>query len=225
VVDGDALHEIDDTEVPLGWPYGLFAIGTPGPNKLPVADTPTKVLSGAALSYTMDYPLNPGLTEWAYQTSKGVELPDSDALKAYRAKYTGFPQAQLPPTVMMGDSLGSARYWHGPKRTQWARDWVKLWTKGEGTFATTAQEHQDYMNTLTDMARKGYLDIDRVLMLRGASNYCMPPPGTAIAATIGDESVGTLPAFEGDYRAAMAVARELLKNWPRYEDTIPGGGK
>ena len=222
VVDGDALHEIDDTEVPPGWPYGLFAVGTPGPNILPVANAATKVLAGAVLSYTMDYPLNPRLADWALRISKDVELPDSEALRAYREKYAGFPLARTPPKVMMGDMLGSARYWHGPKRTRWARDWVKLWTKGEGTFATTSQEQQDYMNTLTDMAKKGYLDIGRVMVLRGASNYCMPPPDSHAESTIGDETVGTLPAFEADYRAGMAVANELLRNWPRYADAIPG---
>lgn len=221
VVDGDAMREIDDTEVPAGWPYGLFAIGTMKPNTLPLANAKNGGWGGAGLTYTMDFPLNPKLTEWACQTSKGVELPDSDALKAWREKYTGFPLAQQPPQVMMGDSLGTVRYWHGPKRTQWARDWVKLWTNRQGAFTTTAMEHQDYMNTLTDMGKKGYVDINRVLMLRGASNYCMPPPGQSIESTIGDESVGTLPAFEADYRAGTAVAHELLKNWAIYKDTIP----
>jgi purine nucleoside permease len=221
VVDGDAMREVDDTEVPAGWPYGLFAIGTMKPNTLPVADTKNGGWGGAKLTYTMDYALNPKLAEWAYQTSKGVTLPDSDALKAYRAKYVGFPQALQPPQIIMGDSLGSTRYWHGPKRTQWARDWVKLWTNGQGTFTTTAMEHQDYMNTLTDMAKAGFVDINRVMMLRGASNYCMPPPGASIESTIGDESVGTVPAFEADYQAGTAVAHELLKNWAVYKDTIP----
>jgi purine nucleoside permease len=222
VVDGDAMREIDDREIPAGWPYGLFAIGTMKPNSLPVANSQNGGWAGAKLTYTMDYTLNPKLAEWAYQTSKGVELPDSDALKAYRAKYTGFPLAQQPPQIIMGDTLGSTRYWHGPMRTQWARDWVKLWTNGQGTFSTTAMEHQDYMNTLTDMAKQGYVDINRVMMLRGASNYCMPPPGASIESTIGDESVGTLPAFEADYRAGTAVAHELLKNWSKYRDAIPG---
>jgi purine nucleoside permease len=219
VVDGDAMYEVDDTEVPAGWPYGLLAVNTLKPNTLPLMGP------GGTLAYTMDYALNPTLAEWAYETSKGVELPDSDALKAYRAKYVGFPLAQLPPRVMMGDSLGTARYWHGAKRTQWARDWVKLWTKGEGTFTTTAEEHQDYMNTLTDMAKKGYLDINRVMLIRGASNYCMPPPGQSIESTLNDISVGTLPAYEADYRAVTAVAHELMRNWPSYEDTIPGAVK
>jgi purine nucleoside permease len=85
-------------------------------------------------------------------------LPDSDSLKAYRAKYVGFPLAQMPPRVMMGDS-------------------------------------------------------------------CMPPPGQSIESTLNDISVGTLPAYEADYRAATAVAHELLRDWARYEDTIPRAGK
>ncbi len=222
VVDGDAMREIDEAEIPAGWPYGLFAIGTTKPDTLPESNTQNGGWGGAKLSYTMNYPLNPKLADWAYNVSKNVDLPDSDALKAWRAKYTGFPLAQQPPQVIIGDTLGSVRYWHGPKRTQWARDWVRLWTGGQGFFTTTAMEHQDYMNTLTDMAKKGYLDINRVMMLRTASNYCMPPPGASIESTIGDESVGTLPAFEADYRAGSAVAHELLKNWPIYRDTIPG---
>jgi purine nucleoside permease len=222
VVDGDAMREIDDTEVPAGWPYGLFAIGTMKPNTLPLANQKNGGWGGAGLTYTMDYALNGKLTDWAYGLTKDIKLPDSDALKAYRAKYVGFPAANEPPHIIEGDSLGSTRYWHGPKRTQWARDWVKLWTNGQGTFATTAMEHQDYMNTLTDMGKAGFVDINRVLMIRGASNYCMPPPGASIESTIGDESTGTVPAYEADYQAASAVAHELLKNWTSYKDTIPG---
>jgi purine nucleoside permease len=58
-------------------------------------------------------------------------------------------------------------------------------------------------------------------MLRGASNYCTPPPGQSIESTIGDESTGTVPAFEADYQAGSTVAHELLKNWATYKDTIP----
>ena len=90
------------------------------------------------------------LARWAYETSAGVALPDSPQLKAWREKYTGYPLAQLPPHVLMGDALGSVRYWHGPRRTQWARDWVRAWTQGSGTFATTSMEAQDVMSTLGD---------------------------------------------------------------------------
>ena len=223
VVDGDALREIDEGEMPAGWPYGLFAIGTDTPKLLPMdGGSKNGGWGGAKLQYTMVYPLNKHLARWAYDTSKDVELPDSPALKAWRDKYTGYPLAQLPPHVLMGDALGSVRYWHGPRRTQWARDWVRAWTQGTGTFATTSMEAQDYLGTMTRMAAKGYLDINRVMVMRSASNYCMPPPGMAVESTMGDESLGTNASLEAAYRTGAAVAHELLRNWPRYRDTVPG---
>ena len=223
VVDGDALREIDESEAPRGWPYGLFAIGTDAPGRLPTAQGTAGGWGGAKLEYTMAYPLNRKLARWAYETSKAVELGDSPSLKAWRARYSGYPLAMLPPHVMMGDALGSVRYWHGPRRTQWARDWVKAWTQGSGTFATTSMEAQDYVGTLTRMAAKGFLDINRVMVMRTASNYCMPPPGQDVTSTIGDESLGTSAALEAAYRTGAAVAHELLANWPKYEKTTPGG--
>lgn len=223
VVDGDALREIDESEVPAGWPYGLFAIGTNAPGLLPKADGTAGGWGGAKLQYTMAYPLNRRLARWAYDTSKGVELPDSPGLREWRAKYAQYPAALLPSHVMMGDALGSVRYWHGPRRTQWARDWVKAWTGGSGTFATTSMEAQDFIGTLVRMASKGYLDASRVMVLRTASNYCMPPPGQDVTSTIGDESLGTNASLEAAYRAGSAVAHELLAHWPRYETAVPGG--
>lgn len=225
VVDGDALREIDEREVPADWPYGLFAIGTMKPNELPTAKADVGGWGGATLTYTLNYALNPQLAQWAYQLSAhAVTLPDDPALKAWRAKYTGFPNAQLPPQILLGGTLASARYWHGPRRTQWARDWVKLWTQGHDVFATTAMEQAAYVGTLRRMSAQGLVDFKRVLMLRGASNYCMPPPGQPVISTIGDESTGTTAAFEADYRAGSVVIHELLNNWGKYETVTPGGG-
>lgn len=222
VVDGDALREIDESEEPAGWPYGLFAIGTDSPGQLPADHSHAGGWNGAKLQYTMVYPLNKRLARWAFALTKGVELPDSPQLKAWREKYTGYPLAQLPPRVMMGDSLGSVRYWHGAKRTQWARDWVRMWTGGKGTFSTTSMEQQDYAGTLTRMAAKGFVDLNRVMVLRTASNYCMPPPGQGVTSTIGDESMGTDAALESAYRTGSVVVHELLRDWPRYRDQVPG---
>lgn len=222
VVDGDAMREIDELERPAGWPYGLFAIGTLTPNRLP-AKQANGGWGGAELEYSMNTPLNPRLIRWAYGLSRDVTVPDFPALQAWRERYVGYPQAQLPPRVMLGDTLGSVRYWHGERRTQWARDWVKLWTKGKGTFSTTAMEQQDYVGTLSRMAAQGYVDLNRVMQLRAASNYCMPPPGERVETTIGDETLGTLTAFEEGYRAGSKVMREILAHWDRYENEIPGG--
>src|SRR5258708_38411581 len=70
VIDGDAMREIAESEMPAGWPYGLFAIGTMAPDKLPEAHADVGGWGGAPLAYTMNYPLNPGLTPCDYDFSK-----------------------------------------------------------------------------------------------------------------------------------------------------------
>jgi purine nucleoside permease len=124
---------------------------------------------------------------------------------------------------MMGDALGSIRYWHGATRTEWARDWVRMWTKGKGTFATTSMEAQTFTGSLMHMADEGHVDFSRVMVLRTASNYCMPLPGEDVLSTIGDESLGTRAALEASYRVGSAVAHELLEHWALYEDKVPAG--
>jgi purine nucleoside permease len=224
VVDADAMREVDEAEMPPGWPYGLLAIGSPAPNTLPPSVLASGRKGGALpRDYTMNYALNANLARWAcHWSSLHATLPDEPALKAWRDKYTGYPQAQLPPQVLMGAALSTARYWHGEKRTEWARDWVRLWTNGQDAFSTTAMEPAAYVGTLRRMAAKGLVDFNRVMMLRGASNYCMPPPGQGVTSTIGDESVGTLPGLEANYRAGSVIVHELLSNWPQYENRVPG---
>ncbi|MEO6004861.1 MAG: purine nucleoside permease [Opitutus sp.] len=223
VVDGDAMREIGEAEMPKTWPYGLFAIGTSAPNQLPKTSAEAGGWGGAALTYSMNYALNPALTRWAYEFSRShVQLTDTPALKAWRERYTSYSPAQLPPQILIGGTLASARYWHGEARTVWARDWVRLWTNGKDEFYTTAMEQAAYVGTLQRMAAKGLVDFNRILMLRSASNYCLPPTGNDVTTTIGDESLGTVPAFEAQYRAGSVVVHELLKHWDRYESTPPG---
>jgi purine nucleoside permease len=51
VVDGDAMREVGEAEMPANWTYGLFAIGTSAPNTLPQT-TPTPAVGAARLSLT-----------------------------------------------------------------------------------------------------------------------------------------------------------------------------
>jgi purine nucleoside permease len=220
VVNGDEMREIDDREIPAGWPYGLFAIGSMKPNTLPTdPNSFGSVESPEELS--MAYPLNQGLTLWAYGLTRNLAIPDTPALKQQRDAWKGFPNAQRAPFVFLGETLGSVRYWHGPGRTQWARDWVKLWTGGKGLFAMTNMESQTAARTMKTYAKLGMVDADRVLVLRTASNPSGPPPGKGALDTIGDEAPGQVAAYEANYRVGAVVAHELLDHWARYERAIP----
>lgn len=212
VVQGDTLREFDDREIPAGWPYGLFAIGAGEPNRLPHDANSFGGMTEVG-TLGMALKLNRGLADWAYDLTKAVEIPDTPVLQKERAAWKGFSNAQRPPSVLMGETLGSTRYWHGAGRTRWAEDWVKLWTGGEGVFAMTNMESQSLAGAMNVAAKAGLVDLQRMLVLRTASNPSQPPPGVSATATVGDEGPGQIAAYEANYRVGDPVVRELLRHW------------
>jgi len=206
VIDGDIAYEIDSREAPEAWPYGIMALG----NKTPL--TPP-VIPGWAPK-PMAWTLNPALVTWAYELTKNVELYDTPEAKAHRAQYVGFPAALAPPSVIYGDSFGSCRYWHGARLQQWADDWTKLYTQGEGVCAMSNMEDHGIANALQRLDALKKVDFQRVLVLRTGSNFSMPPAGQTAAESMVAEYQGMLPALEAAYRVGSPVVHALTASWP-----------
>ena len=215
IVDGDLGHEIDAREIPAGWTTGYLPLRKKKPYELPVDRS-----EGEA------YRLDPGFVEWAYQLTKDTPLADTDAMQRRRALYTGFPNAQRPPLVMKGDTLSSMTYWHGKILNQWANDWVKYFSDGTGNYVTTAMEDTGTLQSLTFLARAKRVDVQRVLVLRTASNFDMQWPGGDAAESLSGEKLGPgysayLPSLEAAHRVGSVVVHELVKNWGLYENAVP----
>lgn len=210
VVDGDPLYELDDRETPTDWPYGLYASGTKRPGvKGPIEDS-----SGMA------WKLDPGLVQWAWRLTRDTPLPDDAQLAATRKRYPSEAAAMATPKVFVATSLGTVRFWHGERRTQWARDWVKTWTDGAGVLAMTDGEDQAVMDVLSLHAKEGRVDIRRVLVLRTASNYSREGDGDAPMLEF---APGGLEAgVEAAWRVGSPVVKALVAGWPRYADSLPG---
>ncbi|HEX3728645.1 MAG TPA: purine nucleoside permease [Opitutaceae bacterium] len=205
VVDGDVAYEIDSRETPADWPYSLIPIGGKKPNDPPKPEGWEPAI--------MAYPLNPALVDRAFALTKDVALADTPAMAKVRAAYAGSPNAQRPPFVLEGDVIGSCRFWHGPAMTKWANDWTALWTHGQGNFVMTAMEDQGYAAALTELAGLHRVDFQRVLVLRTASNYCTPPPGTSSLASLQAEFVAFRPSVESCYRVGSVVVHDILAHW------------
>jgi len=214
VIDGDVAYEIDAREADASWPYAIIPIGSRVPNQKPKYE--------GWEPETMAYPLNPALVGWAYALTRDTEIPDSDEMRAYRALYEGFPNAQRPPFVLFGETFGSCRYWHGKALTQWAGDWTRLWTGGRGEFAMSDMEDQGIVAALTRLSKMGRVDFQRVLFLRTASNYCMQAPKQDVNASLHAEYAGYIPALEAAYRVGSRVTHELAAHWSVYRDNAPG---
>ncbi len=213
VVDGDLDNFVDSREIPAGWPDGHIPWDGSSPSD-PLGPDIGQV-----------YHLNSRLVHWAFELTRHTPIPDSAAMRTYRAHFTDFPEARRPPFVLLGDTLASATYWQGALATQWARRWVRLYTKNQGTFTTTACEDSGFMQSMTFLAQGGRVDLSRVLVLRTASDYCLPRPGVTAAESLqygtGKAYLAMREAFQSAYVVGSVVVNELTRHWDRYRDTPP----
>jgi len=213
VLDGEIAYEIDTREAPAGWPYGIMALGNKSPLDKPVIpDWAPK---------PMAWTLNPALVHWAYALTRDTPLLDTPEAQAHRALYKDIPTATQPPSVVIGDSFASCRYWHGATMQKWAEDWTKLYTDGQGICAMSNMEDHGLANALTRLAALHRVDFSRVLFLRTGSNFTMPPTGQSAADSMVAEYAGEIPALEAAWRVGSKVVHTLLADWPRYEATTP----
>ena len=79
------------------------------------------------------------------------------------------------------------------------------------------------MTAIGRLAREGIVDADRVLVLRTASNYTMPPPGkTAQWSRTHPYPDGGRPALESAFVVGNVVVQALVDGWEEYATAIPG---
>ena len=213
-VVGDVAREIASREAPASWPYGLFPVGSTEPN-------PT-VLPKAPWTRSNLYALNPRLAAWAFAQTRGLDLGDDAKVAAFRAEFTGMPNAQRPPFVLMGDTFASDYYWHGTVMTQYANDWVALYTGGKGNFVMTEMEDSGFMNALERLGAMHRVDTDRVMVLRTGSNYSMPRPGHTAVESIALPYIGSRLALESAWHCGSTVLHALLRDWATTKDHVPG---
>jgi purine nucleoside permease len=68
--------------------------------------------------------------------------------------------------------------------------------------------------------------LDRILVLRAASDYTVGPPGVSAVELMLSEAktgpVGTHQALENLYRTASPVVRYLTEHWAEMRDKVPG---
>jgi len=213
LVDGDLSHEIDAREIPDDWAFGYFARYTKKPFD-PDKPEPTGEM----------YRLNPGLTEWAYQLTREIDLGDDESLVEVRERYTEHDMARKPPFVLKGDNIASLTFWHGAILTDWANQWVDYWTEGKGNFVSAGMEDTGSYLSLSWLHKIGRADKNRVMVLRTASNYTMQPPGITAVENLLQENkgyAGLKVAVESAHKVGSRVVHELLDNWSTYERSIP----
>lgn len=213
LVDFGIAHELDAREMPRGWPAGYLGIMTKGPGEKPKLEYFTEVAR-----------LDEALLQKALALTRDAPLADSDAARAYRARYRRAP-ANQPPRVIQCDTLGGDTWWHGHRLGEHARRWTRLLTDGQGTYCTTQQEDNATYNALARAAAAGRVDLKRLMVLRTASNFDRPYPGqtayaSLMASTTG-ASGGFVPATQNLYVVGGRVVRDIVAHWDQWRDGVP----
>ena len=220
VVDGDLGYEIDAREIPRDTPEqrALWSTGyVPLRKSVPYEQPPDE-------DSRLVYRLNAGLVDWAYQLTRNVPLPDPPELQKLRLEFDG-SAAQRPPFVFKGANLSASTFWHGRLMQDWAERWVKYMTAGQGSYAISGMEDSGTLQSLSWLARAHRVDLDRVLVLRTASNFDVPKRGQSAADSLAGTKLAHysafLPALDSAYRVGHVVVDDIVTHWTERRDRIP----
>jgi purine nucleoside permease len=81
------------------------------------------------------------------------------------------------------------------------------------------------LQSLTWLAKAKKVDINRVLVLRTASNYDQQRSGISASESLAETKVlqysAYLPALDNAYRVGHLVVDTLVADWPNTRDHIP----
>lgn len=214
LVDSGIAHEIDAREMPKDWKSGYYGVLTDRPGVKPKLEYRTEVAR-----------VNEALLQKALALSRGLTLQDSPEAQAYRAHYRHGPAVQ-PPSVLQCDTLGGDTWWHGRLLGQHARDWTRLMTDGQGTYCTTQQEDNATYNALDRAAHAGRVDLQRLAVLRTASNFDRPYPGQTAQGSLWasghGKTGGFVPATQNLALVGGALVHDIVAHWSQWELGVPG---
>ena len=200
-VDGGLQNEIDAREIPSGWSSGYLEIGASAPGQTADQHYGDQV-----------YRLNEDLLQAAFRLTKDVELVDSDAAKAYRAKYAE-AAATAPPQVSICDTISSDTWWFGDRLAEAMAASARLITGGAANPCTTQQEDNATLTALKRGADAGLLDFNRIAILRTAADFDREPPGEGAAVSLTAHTGGFLPSVANAHRVAGRLARAIVDDW------------
>jgi purine nucleoside permease len=219
IVDGDLSYQIDAREIPAGWSTGYVPLGRSIPYQ-----GPSQAYNSNGVQQV--FHLNAGLADFAFELTKNVVLPDDTTLQQVRAGYPTYPNAVKPPFVLEGDDLAADTFWVGDLLNTWAENWITYWTAGQGSFAMGDFEDAGIGQALQFLSQVHRADQNRLLVLRGGSDYTVQPQGQTAAEFLNSDNSGGLSGFQEAlnnlYQVGSIVATELSTKWDRYSDETPG---
>ncbi|KAL9078860.1 MAG: hypothetical protein Q9157_002230 [Trypethelium eluteriae] len=200
-------YQFDAREIPSNWSTGYLGQGAYAPGQYPTFIYGTEVLE-----------VNAALRSLAAGFAKTALLNDTSDAAAYRALYTSpaYTAGSSPPSVVECDVATSDVYFSGALLGEAFGNFTKLMTNGSGVYCTTGQEDNATLEALLRGAVSGLVDFSRIIVMRTASDFDRPYPGSSpqynlfYAADYGYE-----PALQNVYLAGVKVVEGIINGWER----------
>lgn len=219
VINGDLAKEVDPREKPESWPDGFLSLDGVAPSDPKGGanwEDDVRAWTGTDAHANRRgnvIRLNTALMGWAFKLTHGTVLPESPEMRALRLQYAGYAGTVSGPRVQIGANLATEIFWHGKLMDAWAHRWVLFETDGAAHLGTTAMNDTGALLALHALTEQGRADWNRVLLLRTASNFDMPPAGVSAAENLHRESHGSYTAYLPALNAAYAVGRQVVAAW------------
>ena len=218
VVNGDLAKEIDAREIPAAWPDGFLSLDgeTQADPKSPAWEDDVAKWAGDDAHANRRgnvIRMNLKLMHWAYDLTRETQLPEDAAMKTLRQRYAVAAGTAAGPKVQIGANMATEVFWHGAKMDAWAHRWVTFETDSTAKLGTTAMNDTGTMLALQALTIQGKADWNNALLLRTASNFDMPAPGTTPAENLASEKHGAYTAYLPALEAAYAVGHKIVAEW------------
>ncbi len=105
----------------------------------------------------------------------------------------------------------------GKQLDQRAHDWVAYMTDQQGEYHSTETNDAGALTALSALAKHQKINPERIMLLRGISNFDMPPAGISAAKYLLQEGpqsyAGYIPSLEGLYQVGSTVVGHIIKHW------------
>ncbi|KAL1388423.1 putative purine nucleoside permease [Phyllosticta capitalensis] len=199
-------YEFDAREKPENFSTGYFPQDAQAPNQYPGSIYGTEV-----------FEVNDALRQIAIGFASKASLNDSATAATYRANYAKsalYAAGAAKPGIVACDVATSDVYFSGTLLSEAFGNYTKLVTNGTGQYCNTAQEDNATLEAMVRGAASGLLDFARIIIMRTASDFDRPPPGsTALFNLVYAEQGGFQPAVQNIYRAGVKIVEGIIDGW------------
>ena len=122
------------------------------------------------------------------------------------------------------DTLSGDTWWAGRHLEEHARHWTSLLTDGKGVYCTTQEEDNATMNALTRASQSGLVDLERVAILRTASDFDRPYGNQSAVDSLQSQGrlMGALrTSTDNLVNAAMPLVDAIVSQWETWQYGVP----